>query len=163
MLSRLGTGQQHKEGKRRMKPGKIRPLAIGIIWKGSSLLVFEGHDPVKDETFYRPLGGAIEFGEYSPEALLREFREELGAELVHPRYLATLENVFVFGGQAGHEIVLVYEAEFQDRSLYEREHLDAQDDDGPMPVLWKPLADFAAGGPPLYPEGLYALLYTKGR
>jgi 8-oxo-dGTP pyrophosphatase MutT (NUDIX family) len=40
-------------------------------------LVAHGHDSVKSEDFYRPLGGGIEFGELSEAALRREIKEEL--------------------------------------------------------------------------------------
>jgi 8-oxo-dGTP pyrophosphatase MutT (NUDIX family) len=74
-----------------MKPGSIRVLALGIIWRGDELLLMEGYDPAKRQTFYRPLGGGVEFGEPGRDALIREFNEELGAELANICYLGTLE------------------------------------------------------------------------
>lgn len=41
----------------------IRPIALAIPRRGDDLLVFEYHDRSKGETFCRPLGGGIEFGE----------------------------------------------------------------------------------------------------
>jgi len=41
---------------------QIRPIAICAFLRNNRILVAEGFDPVKDETFYRPLGGGIEFG-----------------------------------------------------------------------------------------------------
>ena len=61
-----------------MKKQKIRVIAVSVFQNAGRILVFKGHDPVKGETFYRPLGGAIEFGETSQQALVREIREELG-------------------------------------------------------------------------------------
>ena len=60
---------------------KIRPLAICIFRKNDRILVAEGYDPVKNEHFYRPLGGGIEFGEYSEQTIRRELMEEIGAEV----------------------------------------------------------------------------------
>ncbi len=145
-----------------MTVNRIRPLALAIIWKERSILVFEGYDPLKGETFYRPLGGGIEFGEYGHEALAREFREEINAELTAVRYIATIENVFTYDGQVGHEIVLLYEAEIADRSLYDQECLVAQDEGQPIHVLWKHLDELTDAGPPLYPDGLYELLMREG-
>jgi hypothetical protein len=41
---------------------KIRPIAICVFRHKDRILVAEGYDPVKKQTFYRPLGGVIEFG-----------------------------------------------------------------------------------------------------
>ena len=139
--------------------GNIRPIAIGIFIHNGAILVFEGHDGPKDEIFYRPLGGGIDFGEPSRDTLVREMREEIGAEITALRYLGTLESIFVHGDEGGHEIVQVYAAELVDTSLYERQEMTGVEDDGtPFKVLWKPLADFKNGGPPIYPDGLLEFL-----
>jgi NADH pyrophosphatase NudC (nudix superfamily) len=64
-----------------VKKKRIRPLAICVFRKDGRILVAEGYDPVKDHTFYRPLGGAIEFGETSRQTVSRELMEEIGAEV----------------------------------------------------------------------------------
>ena len=48
----------------------------------------------KGRLYYRPIGGTIEFGERGEEAVRREFREEIAAELTEVRYLGTLENIY---------------------------------------------------------------------
>ena len=103
-----------------MYPQQIRPITIYIIRKGDSILVFEGYDHVKDQTFYRPLGGGIEFGETSLDALQREFQEEIDAKLTNLRYFCTLENIFACYGETGHEIVIIYNGEFADKSFYDK-------------------------------------------
>lgn len=40
-----------------MKKGIIRPLVICLFKKGDTILVAEGYDPVKDDYYYRPIGG----------------------------------------------------------------------------------------------------------
>jgi len=141
-----------------MNNEQIRPLALGIVWRDDSLLVFEGRNHVECETFYRPLGGGIEFGEYSQEALRREFREELGVELTDVRYLATLENIFTCNGQRGHEVVLLYEATLADSSFYERETFEVHEEEETLTAYWIPLCKFQTDGLPLYPDGLLELL-----
>ncbi len=39
---------------------EIRPIVLGIVKKENKILVSEGYDKVKDEVFYRCIGGAIE-------------------------------------------------------------------------------------------------------
>jgi len=141
-----------------MNNEQIRPLALGIVWRGDELLVFEGYDHATDETFYRPLGGGIEFGERSRQALRREFREELGVELTDVRYLATTENIFTCNGQRGHEIILLYEATLADPSFYERETLEVHEENEIVPACWMPLRKVQADGLLLYPDGLLELL-----
>ncbi len=137
----------------------IRPIAIAIIRRGENILVFEGHDPIKGETFYRPLGGGIEFGERGEEAVLRELREEAGVELTNVRYLETLENIFTVRGEPSHELVLLYAADLADASLYGVELLNCVEDDGSaFCAMWQPLDYFRAGNAPLYPDGLLELI-----
>jgi ADP-ribose pyrophosphatase YjhB (NUDIX family) len=134
----------------------IRPLALGVIWRKNALLVFEGHDDIKGETFYRPLGGGIDFGELSEDALVREFREELGGEVVVKELLGVLENVFAWQERPGHEIAFLYAAEFADPSFYERDEMKILDD--PATARWVDVEEFKNGSKILYPEGLTALL-----
>jgi ADP-ribose pyrophosphatase YjhB (NUDIX family) len=145
-----------------MKPGSIRVLALGIIWRGDELLLMEGYDPAKRQTFYRPLGGGVEFGEPGRDALIREFNEELGAELANICYLGTLENIFTFDGQPGHEIILLFAAEFADEALSAHDNLGAVEDQERIPTAWMRLADFT-DETPLYPEGLCDLLAEHSR
>lgn len=142
-----------------MKPGKIRVLALCIIWRGAELLLTEGYDPAKSQTFYRPLGGGIEFGERGIDAAAREMREELDAEIVDLRYLGTLENIFVFNNEPGHEIVLMYEGRFTDPARYDLDEMVGHEEgDGPFRVVWRAITDFDAGLAPLYPDGLLEML-----
>ncbi|HET91400.1 MAG TPA: NUDIX domain-containing protein [Chloroflexi bacterium] len=140
---------------------RIRPLALGLIWRGDELLVFEGHNHVKGETFYRPLGGGILFGEQGPEALRREFHEELGALLTDVIYLATLENIFTCNGRPGHEIVLLYEANLADPSFYESEQFEVHEEEETLTARWIPLNELCSGDLFLYPDGLPQLLMDR--
>jgi 8-oxo-dGTP pyrophosphatase MutT (NUDIX family) len=142
-----------------MKPKQIRAIAICIIRHNGNIFVFEGHDNIKDQTFYRPLGGAIEFGESSSQTVLREFLEEIGAEIINLHYLRTLENIFTYNGQVGHEIVIVYEGDFSDKRFYRETSVIGQEDTGlEFKAMWKPLLDFENDKAPLYPDGLLEIL-----
>ena len=143
-----------------MDEPNFRPIAICVFSNDGRILVFRGHDSVKDGYFFRPLGGSIEFGEHSRDAVVREIREELGAEIEDVLLLGTLESLFTVDGRPGHEFVQVYDAALVDRSLYEKEALDAVEDDGgpPFKAYWRSLDSFSNGGDRLVPEGLLELL-----
>ena len=40
---------------------EIRPIVLGLVRKGNKLLVSKGYDKLKEQEFYRCLGGGIEF------------------------------------------------------------------------------------------------------
>ena len=141
-----------------MRPGEIRPIVICVFRDDDRIFVGEYCDPSTGETFYRPLGGAIRFGELSRESITRELREEMGAEVKDVSYVGVLENIFTYDGKPGHEIVLVYEASFADPKLYNMESIACHDDGGEFVACWKSVADFRAGKDILYPEGLLDLL-----
>jgi ADP-ribose pyrophosphatase YjhB (NUDIX family) len=148
-----------------MAEGRIRPVALALVFRGEEILVEVGLDHVEAYTFSRPLGGTIEFGERGEEAIARELREEIGAEADVLGQFATIENLFTYEGELGHEIVLVYECTLRDPSFYERDAWEA-----PEPALntthhvaWKHPERFRPRGDEiLYPGALVELL-TPGR
>ena len=139
---------------------RIRPLAVCVFRHKDRILVSEGYDTIKKQSFYRPLGGGIEFGEYSEQTIRRELGEEIGAEVCDLKYLGTLENVYVFNGAPGHEIVQVYDGMLQDTRLYEQNIIFGQEIDmnEPFQAVWKQLHEFGEGKLILYPTGLLELL-----
>jgi NADH pyrophosphatase NudC (nudix superfamily) len=70
-----------------MKPKQIRPIVICVFRNEDKLFVTEGYDYYKNEIFYRPLGGAVEFGERSQDSIVREIREEADADIEDLTYL----------------------------------------------------------------------------
>ncbi|MDE2767801.1 MAG: NUDIX domain-containing protein [Chloroflexota bacterium] len=134
----------------------IRPVALAVIRDGSRLLVRE-YRTGRGGRYYRPLGGAIYFGERGADAVRREIREEIGEEILGVRHLGTLENIFEREGQAAHWIVLLFEAEFVDRSRYANERIEGVEGDGErIEARWIDVCQPLGG--PLYPEGLLELL-----
>ena len=141
-----------------MKEERVRPIAICVCRHGDRILVAEMYDNVKRETFYRPLGGTIEFGERAEEAVQREFQEEIGTPLENVKCLGMLENIFTCEGERGHEIVLVFDASLVDRSLYNKDVIQGDELGSPFKAYWKSLGEFIPGKPPVYPDGLVDLL-----
>ena len=134
---------------------RIRPIAICVFHHEGKILAAEGWDHVKQGNFYRPLGGSIEFGEPAHQTIVREIKEEINAEVRDVRYLFTLENIFTYNGETGHEIVLVFDAQLTDPTLYSYEVIEAiEDSDLPFRAVWKSLNEFGPGRDLLYPDGL---------
>ena len=140
-----------------MQEGTIRASALCVIRNGDRILAALGYAPAKGE-FYRPLGGGINFGEHSRDAVVREIREEIQAEVTNLRYLGLIENFYSRGDVPTHELVLMYEAEFVDKSLNERMVIQGMEEDGMFEAEWVPLSDFTSGQSTLFPDGLLELL-----
>lgn len=99
----------------------IRFVALGAVRREDELLVFEGESPETGEQFYRLLGGAVEFGEHSRDAVVREFAEELGVEFTDLTHIGIFERVFSSDGKTGHEVWRVYEGEIVENWPYDRD------------------------------------------
>ena len=150
-------------GKRSKRKRRIRPLALCVFRRGDLIFVSRGHDKSKGETFYRPIGGKIEFGETARDAVAREVMEELGEAVTDIRYIGALENIFEYEGKPGHEIVMVFDGRFVDDSLNCDDVVLVGEDDGDVlyEASWRMLDSFRGDdAPPLYPDGLLELIYS---
>lgn len=137
----------------------IRPIAICVFKNNNRILVFEGYDAIKNEAYYRPLGGGIEFGESGEVAVRREIMEELHSEIEGLKHLGFLENIFLHDGNMGHEIVMVYDGALVKAELYEQAEMEVIEANGErVHVVWKSLDEFGEGKSTLYPDGLLALI-----
>ncbi|WP_413376768.1 NUDIX hydrolase [Alkalihalobacillus sp. 1P02AB] len=142
-----------------MKKGQIRAIAICLFRKNDLILVCEGFDELKQEYYYRPIGGGLEYGETSSHALKREVLEEIGASITNEKFLGAIENIFTYNGDLGHEIAFVYDAEFVDKSFYEKPSFMGVEDNGvPFKLYWKPISEFKNKKIVLVPEQLLTLL-----
>ena len=101
-------------------------------------------------TTYLP-GGHVEFGETGRQALQREVREELGAEVKVGKFLGVVENSFLQHGKKHAEVNLVYEMEFtgqkphesaEDWIEFEWRRLDALDSAGLLPEAFLQLGKY---------------------
>lgn len=131
---------------------QIRILALGLIRKGDRLFLSQGFDPVKQQAFYRAMGGGVDFGETSLAALKREFREEIEAELTNIRYLGCIENIFVFNGQQGHEMIQLYQCDFTEPKFYQLEKIVFSEKEREKTALWVDIARCRSGELRVVPE-----------
>ena len=135
---------------------EIRPIVLGIAIKDNKLLVGESYDNEKNQTFYRCLGAGIEFLEESTDALKREFKEELNADIVVKDFLGVFENIFTYTGKNAHEIVFFYSIEIPDK--YYKDEYKIIDQTNHV-AKWIDISEFKNGEKILYPTG--TLKYIK--
>ena len=147
-----------------MRSGRdaIRAIAVAVIRKGDAVLVQHGVDPLSGGRFYRLPGGGIEHGERAVDALRREFREELGAELVAPMLLTVIENIFAHADERWHEIVFVFETRLANPALYEQVRFVIEETSTRADGSWKTAADFTRTTP-LYPPELLPFIGGSAR
>ena len=132
---------------------EIRPIALGLAIKNNKLLVSEGFDKVKNETFYRCLGGGIEFLEKSEEALKREFLEEINIDITVKDFLGISENIFTYQGKKAHELILFYSIDISDDNYQEK--YKVIDDHGETIAKWIDIEEFKNKNKILYPEEVF--------
>lgn len=143
-----------------MDKERIRPIAICLFRNGNRILVSEAFDSSKQDYYCRPVGGAIEFGENSRDAMLREIREEIDVEVKNLKFVGVLESIFRYEGALGHEIVFVYDAEFADENLYRKSEIDGYESgiDVRFTARWYSLEEMSENNLRLVPDGLAELL-----
>lgn len=136
----------------------IRPLAVALVRDGDRLLVEHGEDRSSGRRFYRAIGGGIEFMEHAADAVRREWREELGAELGEMRLLGVLENLFHYEGAPGHEVAFVFEARLADPSRFLPGPVELTESNGLTHLAsWVSIEELRDGPLPLYPDGILDL------
>ncbi len=134
------------------KQGEIRVLALGVIKHDEKVFISQGYDPVKQLTFYRAMGGGVDFGETSYQALKREFQEEIQADLTNIKLLGVEESLFTFNGQQGHEILFIYQCDFTDDKFYQLESLTFAEGERKKTALWVEISRFKSGELVIFPE-----------
>ncbi len=137
----------------------IRVIALAVLQRGDGkLLLSKGEDTVKNEVFYRCIGGGVEFGEKGEQTLIREFREEIGKDIVVEKFIGVAENIFEWQGKPGHEIVLFYKCRFLRKEDEGLESIDRLDEVGGV-THWKSVEDIRNEGALLHPHQLVGMLH----
>ena len=141
---------------------QIRPISLALIKNSKGQYLYhQGRDKVKNETFYRPLGGGIDFGELAKATLRREMLEELNEEVIIHEQLGTFESIFKYEQRFGHEIIIVFNAEFKNRNVYEKKELEIHEHNGLVSIaVWRSLEEIKLEQAQLYPNGLEELIKT---
>ena len=130
---------------------KAMAVLLNAARTHQAVIRFTG-SPKNPRQFHRLVGGGVELGERSVDAVVREIGEELGTTLKRPRLLGVLESIFMYESQPGHEVVFVYAGELADPDTVPPGGGWFQDNGEPMFVEWRAVEDSAHEWP-LYPQG----------
>lgn len=137
---------------------KIRPKAICIFRHGGKVLLVDSFDPERHGRFLIPVGGGVEFGEYSKDAAARETLEEIQGTAINLKLLTIIENIFTFNGGAGHEVVFVYEGDLVEQELYTAEEIHGDENGNLLIARWYAIDWLKEGHLPVYPDGILEIL-----
>jgi 8-oxo-dGTP pyrophosphatase MutT (NUDIX family) len=133
----------------------VRPKVIGIAMKENHLLVCEVLNDYGVLKGWCPLGGGIEFGETSEDALRREILEELGCGISISGRPLICDNIFEHHGVKGHEIVLAYPIICDNPHIYTQQRFQIQESKGSLHwVEWIEMERFLSGKEILFPVNL---------
>lgn len=141
----------------------IRFKALGLHWRGDGLLAAEVLDDAGRVKGVRPLGGSVMFGETAEDALIREFREELGITVRPLGQPFFMENIYRHEGHVGHEILAIFDVAFPDGAFATETRIEFLEDNGAkcFAEWFDPRALDLPDGPALFPEGLKARLIGR--
>lgn len=76
----------------------------GICIKNNKIFLSK----LKDDAYWTFVGGKVEFSEATDTAILREYKEEVGANLQVDKMIALIENFFDLKGQSWHQYIFFY-------------------------------------------------------
>lgn len=139
-----------------MTSSNIRIKSIFLVERNENeIFVSEIYDPLIKQTYYRPIGGTVEFGEKTIDTLKREIYEETGQTIVNEKLFHISENTFTHNGEKGHEIVFVYTGEFVGNEIYNYEEYWLTESNGEkVRCLWLDKQLFKEKKIKLIPESL---------
>lgn len=114
----------------------------GVLIKNNKILL---QKPKNDDGYSIP-GGHVSYGETSAETLIREFKEEINADIKVERLVMVGENFFPWGNKPCQQISLYYEVSLCDEKQIPLEgSFEASDELGneriDLDFLWIPLSE----------------------
>ena len=141
----------------------IKVKVMCLVTDGKRVLVGKGRDSIKNEDFYRVLGGSLDFGETVKNGMLREIREELNCEVENLKLVDVVENIFVYEGKRGHEITFLFKGYVRDPKLCEPSTIHIIEDTYEFDAEWISIDDIVNKKVILYPEYDYSKIPWDSR
>lgn len=126
----------------------------GILVKDGKVLLSK----LRGDANWTTVGGKVTFGETSEEAMLREFREEMGVAIEIDRLLGIVEHFFYFKAKVFHQYLFVYQLKDLNNCVPVFDG-DGQIADNPNGICrWFPAQDL--GSTPIKPDCLKKFLLS---
>lgn len=141
--------------------GDIRTRAVYLLRNGSSVLMADIVDPSSGEGVWLAPGGGVDPGESAEAAALREMREETGITGVKLRHLTTFENIFEYGGVAGHEVCFAFAGRAPAAVARQAEIQATESDGGRFTLRWVDVSSLVRGPRATWPRPLPAILERR--
>ncbi|MCJ7841388.1 NUDIX domain-containing protein [Lederbergia sp. NSJ-179] len=110
---------------------KLRTEAI--VWRENQEQIQFLVQCDEEESFYRFLGGTVEFGETIDVALQREFHEEYALDIQVRGLKVVAEEYLNYGGKTHHRVTLIYEVQLHDQIVEEMRHQEYAD----VKMVWR--------------------------
>ena len=136
---------------------KFNYRVAGIIRNKGKILLHKN----EKEDFYAIPGGRIKIGEDSISAMKREVSEEIEANIIVSDMKAVIENFFELEGMKYHEVMLVYNVDFEENSeLYNQEVIKVTEEGKNINFIWEDIDNIKNLN--LKPKVLKSLLLEQG-
>jgi ADP-ribose pyrophosphatase YjhB (NUDIX family) len=110
--------------------------------------------------YHRLVGGSVGVGETHRDAIVREVREELGAQVHDLTFLSAEESIFQRDGQLAHNIVFLYTGRLDPMPALMNATL-REDDGSLVPVVWRSFDEHDEPLPLYPPEAVPWLRYLR--
>ena len=142
----------------------IRPVVLGVVIKDGHTLLMPMPEWLMPSQPWRAIGGFIEYRERAADAVVREWREELGLGVEVVRLLTVVEHLFDLGEHSGHEVTFYFELRFEPgEEPADLEPLPMIEEDWPedrqrFEAHWVSIDELRGGREQAYPENLLDLV-----
>jgi len=104
--------------------------AVGVLLRNNKILV------QCDDNVYALPGGHVKIGETSEETLIREYKEETGADILCKRLMWIEETFWKWGNRDAHGIVFYYLILLKDNSDIPDDFFTSQKDNCNIMLKW---------------------------
>ena len=107
--------------------------AAGVLIRDSKILLQKHNDE------YALPGGHVAFGETSEDALIREIKEEIGADILCDNLLWVEENFWNWGSKKAHNILFYYYVSFINDKNIDDDFIETSKDNKDVLFQWVPI------------------------